>query len=115
MPRYDYTCGEHVFEVTKISYKDKQPIEACPECGMDSEWIPSATFMQPDNLWNGYYSDALGRYFTSKSELRRYETQRGVARVEPGMKEDVVRQKQYAEEKKDQERRKFIEEEVRKF
>jgi len=38
MPTYEYECPNgHVFEVAKASYRDRKPVEPCPECGRNGE------------------------------------------------------------------------------
>lgn len=108
MPTYEYWCNTHGhFETYKHVDEHKNP-EECPVCNQLSEQVFSSVSMQPDSLWCGEYSAALGKYFTSKRQKEDYLKENNLAVVESGMDKDTKRYKKEAEEKHEKEIYKFV-------
>lgn len=88
MPIYEYTCGNHEFEILVNSWRDRPEHVLCEKenCGNVALLKPSLVSMQPDEMWSGKYVPALGVTFTSKKRMKQYLKDRNLAQVEPGQK-----------------------------
>lgn len=115
MPIYEYECKEHGRFEAYYGINSKPRQVSCTTCGATAPFVFSAPAIQPDKYWNGHYSEALGKNFTSKTEFNKYLKSNNLVPYESGMKEQIASNKKSIEDKKDVERRKFITEQVSKF
>ena len=113
MPIYTYECPEHgEFDRYFASWRDKTETSIC-ECGAVGEYIISSPNICPDTFWAGKSTDY--GYFTSRSAFNRTLKEKGIARYESGMDQDIKRNKKHRLEKQERELHKVVVDTVKDF
>lgn len=105
---YEFECPKDGYFEIICSYKDHKNPYNCPTCGSPSDQIFTTVSMQPDDHWHGKYYENLNRSFTSKSQRDAYLKSKNLAFMDEGYREDVKRNAEHLEKKRDQEVERYV-------